>query len=150
MAGLIGVSMTGLPATLRVLGLLAGDMQLKALKPGVTKGAKIILKTARDLAPNRFGGYKRSLGIRVKLYRKWHKVFAAIGPRYKHKVFVTHPSGRTEIESPTKIAHLLEFGTRTSSPRPHLRAALESDKGKAMEAIADAVRNFLKGKIRLN
>ena len=100
----------------------------RIVRPAVSAAATKINKKAKSLAVEETGLLKKSIGIRR--FTKRGAIFAVVGPRhgFKQDVQRTAPSGEivTVTSDPTKYAHLVEFGTKHSSPNPFLRPAYDS------------------------
>lgn len=74
------------------------------------------------------GLLKKSLGQKVKTYAKSNTVVAIVGPRkgFRKRIgTITRGKnkGQPVYADPVKYAHLVELGTRHSSPKPFLRPA---------------------------
>ena len=90
----------------------------RIVRKAVTKGARIILKSAQSKVVERTGQLRKSLGVKVKTYRAAPfagantknaagTTVAIIGAR---KGFDIEVNGKKV--NPTRYAHLVEFGTR--------------------------------------
>jgi HK97 gp10 family phage protein len=131
----------GLEDLKRALAGVDGRVRKKALRKGVNAAAGVILKRARQKVPVRLGLLKKSLGRKVKVYRKEGAVVGIVGPRtgFRRQVGTTK-DGRPVFENPTQIAHLVEKGTRRSRAKPFMRPALEESRGDVSSAVAEAVQ----------
>ena len=103
----VQIKLEGVTQVVRLFDALPEELQKKVMRPAVKKGAALIAAAIRTRAaaafPNTSGSYKRSIGVRVRYYKESDTMLAVVGPRrgaqYKHRA---------------NIAHLLEWGWRTS------------------------------------
>lgn len=124
----------------------------RILRSAVGKGARIILKAAKGFAPKESGLLRKSLGVKVKVYKATGRVVGIVGPRNdpKFKQAVMRRRGKwfpSEVYSnPAKYAHLVELGHAGRAPapaRPFLRPAISASQGQVKEAFALAIREGL-------
>jgi HK97 gp10 family phage protein len=144
----------------RELEAVPEKIQRKALRAGQTKASRIVIKEARAKVPVRFGLLKKSIGRRSKTYRKTGVVLSVIGPRrgFKKK---REGSGRksrlgrwlarrglikskVRHDDPAKYAHLVEYGTVRSAPKPFLRPAYEHNRSRIIREQVEAIRRVLR------
>lgn len=104
----------------RVQGRIARSSSSKSMTP-VNKAAK---KNLRQNGSIESGALVRSIGKKIKQYRKGGTTTVNIGPRVGSQFDVTW-KGR--IRKPKKYAHLVELGTWQSRAKPFIRPALESN-----------------------
>lgn len=108
------------------LGRVNENMQGKAARRALTKGGAHIVKDARRLVPSRFGLLKISLGQKVRSRRGL--VVSAIGARRgfkSKKADQIRTRGKTAGgSSPSRYAHLVEFGTAPHIIKPNNAEAL--------------------------
>jgi len=116
----------------RVLGLKELDNALAKLPKSAGKGAlrkalkkagQPIFDAAKMKVPVDTGALKESLEISTKLSRRQKR-----GRRKQGAVELFIGAGRPKGSH----AHLVEFGTSRSSPRPFLRPAWDENKGKIL------------------
>lgn len=140
----------------------------RLLRKAVTAASRLILRAAKAKVSRRTGLLRKSLGIKVKTYRRSGVVVGVIGPRSGFKRQVTLPDGSQELENPTVIAHLVEKGRRAVAvktkkvlatgktifgrqvravpARPFMRPAFDSNKAAAEALIRDTIRQGLEEK----
>lgn len=119
---------------------------MRVLPPATRAAARQVVNSARSNVPKRTGLLKKSLGLRVKPYRRNGTVYAAIGPRsgFKQQIgTVTRGpnAGKPIYANPTQYAHLVERGTSRHSAKPFLRPALDSTAGSQFTAFASKARD---------
>lgn len=137
----VRVRVRGLKRLKKELEGVPEKLRRKALRAGQTKASRIIITEARNRVPVRFGLLKKSLGRKSKTYRKTGTVVSVIGPR---KGFRTERVGQANIyDDPVKYAHLVEYGTSHSSPKPFLRPAWDHNKGRILREQVEAIRRVL-------
>jgi HK97 gp10 family phage protein len=169
----ISVKLEGLEGVLKRLGRLKKQTtRSKILRKAINAAARPVLKAARGLVPVQSGLLKKSLGMKVKTYRKSGTVIAIIGPRTGFKREVT-VGGQKQLRNPTKYAHLVELGrqavrvkkkkvlagsgrffgksVQAARPQSFLRAAWQAQKSAAENTIRRLVQEgiaaeFKKGK----
>lgn len=159
------VEITGLADVFQRLRGVERKVRTKILRQAVQGAGRLILKAARAKVAVRTGLLRKSLGVKVKVYRKSGVAVAVVGPRTGFKRTVKLPDGSFEIEDPTNIAHLVEkgrravsvktakvlsngtvvFGRRVASvpARPFLRPALDNNKGAVEALIRQTVKEGL-------
>jgi len=118
----IKAEISGLEPLIKALQSLEKKAAKKILKDAVNDASKIVLKAAKANVPVATTGIhhellKKSLGRKVKVYRKTGKVIAIIGPR---RGFKQTKSGKQLSAlgkqfqdagiDPAHYAHLIEFG----------------------------------------
>jgi HK97 gp10 family phage protein len=114
---------------------------LRILPPATRAAARQVVNVARSNVPKRTGQLKKSLGLRVKTYRKDGKAYAAIGARSGFKIQTGVVSrgpkaGEPIYSNPTQYLHLVERGTSRSAAHPFLRPALDSTESAQFTAFA--------------
>lgn len=105
----------------------------KVMRKGLTDGARIVCMRARESVPVATGTLRKSIRV---LGLKGAK---AAGFRGK-----SVPLGKRVIAS-APHAHLVERGTKKMAARPFLSNALEEKKSEVFDAIANAVREGIRG-----
>lgn len=108
------------------LNKLPGKVYAKVVGAAASFAMTPVVKFARSRAQKRSGLYAKSIGKKRKNYKKDGVVFVVVGARQGFKDPVTG-------EDPTKISHLLEYGTANSPAYPHMRPALAANKSKVLE-----------------
>lgn len=133
---------------------LTGDRQLAAqfdalsdavrgqvLKRAVVAGALLIANDAKARAPYRTGNYRRSIhvgGEGVDAQTTGTDIGGQeIGADY----------AEVKIGSNVEYGIYLELGTRHMAARPHLRPAVESQRGAVEREVADALRDLLRSAV---
>jgi HK97 gp10 family phage protein len=128
--------LTGLKDVLdRLAHLRKQTTRSKIARRALQMASTPILKTAKRLAPKETGLLRKSIGRRLKTYRRTGTVFVMIGPRYGFKQLVTLASGKQHLRNPIKYAHLVELGTANAPPHPFLRPAWDAHKAQAEATI---------------
>lgn len=111
MAGpVVKVTVDGLAPLMTRLAALRQTERSKILRKAVNACSGVVLNAAKALAPRNSGLLKRSLGRRIRTYRRTGRVVGVVGPRTNMKSAVTLKSGATRWANPTRYAHLAEFG----------------------------------------
>ena len=95
-----------------------------AVRAGIEEVTRAVLKDAKALVPERTGQLRKSLGRRVRVYRRSRVVVGIVGPRRGFKVVV----GGVPVD-PARYAHLVEFG----------RAAVRAKEGGLLSSEKTAV-----------
>lgn len=111
-----------------------------ALRRGLRHGGKELIKEAKRRVPKRFGFLRRSIGGRVKSYRRGLKIIYVIGPR---RGFKRPRPGTGKLDNPTRYAHLVEYGTVHSRQNAFMRPAWDLKHRAVMMAIARVLRATL-------
>ena len=131
---------------LQSLAILGERLVKRANRKAVRAMGREVIKDARRRVPRRYGDLKKSLGIKVKAYRRTGVALAIIGPRRGRAR--PHPTRPGKMINPTNYAHLVELGTRRTSPQPFLRPAEKSAKPAAVAAAAKVYEAELKKELR--
>lgn len=130
MVGLnVTMSLGGFEGIDRVLKQLPNAVSKKILVAASRKALQPVLKDARRDVPVRTGELKRSLKIGTKLIRSQRDP-AGVGA-VRVYVGASWPSGAH--------AHLIEFGTAHSGPRPFLRPAWDANKKKVSKEFGTLI-----------
>lgn len=106
----------------------------KVSRPAYREAAAEIRKKAKANAPKETGLLKKSIKSVVRTGKIG--VYAVIGPAYGFKQIVDD-----KPRDPAKYAHLVEFGTTHSQPKPFLRPAYNAVPSNAI--IAGRLRTEL-------
>ncbi len=137
-----GVAIFGDKELVRNLDRLSEGIQRRIIAKAVRKGGEPILTASEQYAQRsrRTGLLIKSLGMKVGKRKTDKAVYAVIGPRrgFKKQIGVTK-SGKPKYADPVRYAHLVEGGTSHSAAKPFLRPALATQRGRALDAIADEV-----------
>ena len=127
----------GLPEVTRVLRKLPARLAKKVFRKATAAAAKPIRKDMRSLYrqnANDTGNLRRSVGIRIKTYRRTGDVIAVIGARKAPKFTI---GGQTAA----KYAVGIERGWRNRTPKPVVRIALVRGKSRFVEDFVSALGN---------
>jgi HK97 gp10 family phage protein len=143
-----GAEIHGVDPLLAAFKDLKESIRKRILRKAMAQGAEIYVEAVKARAPVAKesavpGLYQRSIGT-VGKSKKGILTFL-IGPRRGFKVQIGVSSrgkrkGKPMYQTPTKIAHLLEFGTSRSKPKPHLRPALDEVTPHVERAVVDELR----------
>lgn len=144
----------GLSDLLKRLDSLEKKIRKKAVRKAAGEAGKIVLKDAKKGARTDTGLLRKSLGRKVKVYKGSGVAVAIVGPRVGFRQEVER-GGRTMIANPVKYAHLVELGTAPHGYKtrpgqhpgaqafPFLRPALDSNRDRIVEAMAEVFREAL-------
>ena len=130
----------GVDKLIKKLERLPGATQRRVIRPAVSLAATPIVSAAKRHLPgkgkNASGTLRKSIGKRVHTGKRTGTVTAFIGVR---KGIVGTFNGRKR--NPRLYAHLVEFGTVHSAPRPFLRPAMTSAGPQAQAKLAARLRS---------
>ena len=112
---------TGAAVLERVLKRLPGQISERLLANALRAGGRVIQEEARARVPVKTGRLRDSI-IVTKVPSEGQGVVVTVG---------------TSRKAP--YGHLVEFGTRHSSPRPFLRPAFDARAGEALDKIGDTL-----------
>ena len=121
MPGFVDVRFFGGAQLQRALERLPLGIQRKAVRKGLRVGAKRIQSKAKQLAPKDTGTLRRSIKVRAR-------------KRSRREI------GILVLALDNIGAAKVELGTDRQAPTPYLRPAADSEQAKAIEAIANAIR----------
>lgn len=109
---------------------LAPVLQDQSRAPGLEKG---LLKKSIGvkIAPNR-GAYPSGKVVGMVSVERGHRRQAGVRTRGKN-------AGKPYYQDPSKLVHLLEFGTAHAGARPFLQPALDSCRQQIAETIRDVI-----------
>ena len=135
----VQIQMRGIEEMTKNLEQLGTRVALRGPAAAVRAGGAVIVKEMRRRAPVETGSLKKSLGQRVKTYRRSKTVTAIVGARSKR--YETTKGRR----NPAYYAHLIELGVsphrlgkRGHHPgfrgRPFMRSAWDAAAPRAREA----------------
>lgn len=85
-----------------------------------------ILEEARQRAPVRTGALRKSLGKKVKTYRRSRVTVGIVGVRFNYEKSVKGKGGKKKKIIPRNYGHLVEKGSRGKPGKPFLRPALQA------------------------
>lgn len=124
----------GLKNLVARLNELDEKMRRTLLRKAVNAAAGVILKAAKsNLRKSRTGQLRRSLGRKVKLYRKSGVAVAMVGPRKGFKI----RDAWGENVDPVHYAHLVEKG------RKEVVAGVAARRQRQLKGNARSIRRFL-------
>ena len=146
MAG-ASMTLTGDKRLQKNFAALPGRLQRKALRRGITKAARKIVRDAKSKVPVETGTLKMSLGYKQWTYRDKTGVGSVCGPRsgkqYERAV-ARNKSGRLrklkkgetgeQTRKPRKYAHLVELH------KPYMRPAFEANKTQTVTTLGQEIR----------
>lgn len=122
------IGVTGIDQCMKSLNALPVEMAKTAFVRAVKKAAEPILRTAKDLVPVRFGFLRDCLVSRAKRMRDGKTFVCMVGVERGHVFPVDIAAkgknkGQEITATPTRYAHLVEFGSSTREATPFLRPA---------------------------
>lgn len=120
-------------AIAKMIDGLDKKLQLKIMLPALRKGVKAIEKEAKMRAPVKTGLLKNAIKSSAKKGKTADTVVA--------KAYVK--PGKEGKGNPAKYAHLVEFGTSRSAPKPFMRPARDSAGPRAIRITTDEALNNL-------
>ncbi len=107
------VKIGGLKPLLNQIGAIEDKkVRTSTLRKVVRAGVSEINKTARKLVQTQTKALKKSLAVKVKVYRKSGVVVGIVGPRTK---FSVQAQGKTK--KPSKYAHFAHDGRASKGPK---------------------------------
>jgi HK97 gp10 family phage protein len=139
----IGLALKGDKALAKALRALPNAIYNRVVRAANTKLMRPVLKAAKQRVPVEFGVLKESLGIKTKTFPKKGVIFTVVGARSGfHKPIGSEvkrkaegrgakPLKLTYVRSPTKYAHLVEFGHAGPHPakaHPFVRPAWDGQR----------------------
>lgn len=111
---------------------LDGKLQSKIMLPAMKKGVKILEKETKNAAPVRTGALRKSISSSAKRGKTADRVVA--------KVYVRPKKDSGKI-NPAKYAHLVEFGTARTAPKPFMRDSVRSASARAISTTTEEAIN---------
>ena len=146
----------GLGDVLRQLDVVKNSLRNKHLRKAMADVSRNVLWSARARTPKRRGILYRSLGRKVRVYRKSGVVVAVVGARvgFKEQVGVRKRDSRSGVKyprhagdpvfaDPTKYLHLVELGTRRTQAAHMLRDAAAAARPMMTRRVVEAVNAAL-------
>lgn len=133
----VKTSITGIEEMTRNLEKLGTRVALRGPNAAVRAGGTVIVREMRRRAPKDTGSLKKSLGQKVKQYRRSKAVTSIIGARSKR--YETAKGNR----NPANYAHLVELGTKGTgthpgiAAKPFMRPAWDASSPAARKAVID-------------
>ena len=148
--------LSGLREVMKRLDSVNTALRRTILRKAVTAGGRIIRSAVRGRAPTRakVGGnivdlklLKKSIALRVRVYRNGGAVVAVIGPQTGMKEvigIVTRGSNKGQwiYEDPAHVAHLVEFGhggPHAAGANPFVRPGFQDSKATAAELVRQLI-----------
>lgn len=127
-----GINLRGNKAVERALKALPEKIQKKVLRKAMSKATTTVSREMRAKAPVKSGALRRSIGKRTKSYQRGQTIYGVVGPRSSFEM---------DGQKPSKYAHLVEFGSSRSSPKPFARPAYQSANAEASKQLANDIVN---------
>lgn len=132
----------GLAPVLKLLGQFRRGAANRILRAAITKASRLVRQIAASKVPVKTGALKKSLGVKIKTYRDGRTI-GVIGPRTDvkgkppkyRKLYRVPGSKKKVLRNPSMYAHLVEFGTKRSRPRPFMRPAYEAAKAQVASVV---------------
>lgn len=128
---ILDLNILGIEEILVKFEQLKAAIQFKLATPALKLAAQPMLTTARAMAPVRTGILRDALILRPAHLKAQGLVRFQIGIRR-----IQMGAGKKNI-SPTRYAHLLEFGTVNMTPRAFLRPAFDQHKNSLIVEFGD-------------
>lgn len=126
------ISVSGLADLDRRLKALSADMGGKIARGATSAGARVIQKDAKRRAPKLTGTVQNAIVVK----REKNTQLAA-------EYAVGWKKPRKKGQPDAWYGRLLEFGTVKMAARPHIRPAFDSQKGAAVDKIAQVLKKRL-------
>lgn len=143
---LLDVTIEGDAKLMRRLGGIKEAVKRRILKKAVNDAARPWVKIAKSKAPRQSGLLRKSMGIKVRVYRSTGNVVAMVGPRkgFKREVVVRDRRGRkqTVMRDPIRYAHLVEKQVR------YLWSTYESDRKAAQDRLNSRIASEIEKEAR--
>ena len=139
----VKVEVKGLNKLLKKLRELEPKVARKAMKEGVQAGGKVFLDGMKQRVAVETKTLLKSLGKRQKSYKRGKVFTYFVGVRTKMGRSVTVPGkSKPQFRSPTKYAHLVEFGAPEANVRaqPFIRPAFDEGKAAAIAAVESRLK----------
>jgi len=132
----ITMSLTGDRKLMRAFGRLEGRVQQRFAGQAAAESVKPMVKAAKASAraAKDSGQLAKSIGSVRRTYRGSGASVVVIGVRKGFRVVI---DGKPR--DPRRYARLVEFGTRYAAPRPFLRPAFDSHKGRVIRLYSDGL-----------
>jgi HK97 gp10 family phage protein len=105
MSDAVNIDVQGIEEMIQKLEQLGTRVAARGPAAAVRAGSSVIIKEMRRRAPTETGALKKSIGQRVKTYRRNKTVTSIVGARSKR--YATDKGNR----NPAYYAHLVEMGT---------------------------------------
>ena len=147
--GIGSIAFTGTPELIAAIDKLSVAVRKRVARKAVSMALVPLNKAAKRNCPKETGLLKKSLGKRIKTYRKG-TLWGGVGPRTQ--IVGVGPDGRKRW--PAAYAQIVESGTAPhgnhpgTAPRPFLRTAFEQTKGEMQRIAENKVRIELENEAR--
>jgi len=106
----------------------------KIMRPALSKAIRIARAEAKALAPKgKTGLLRKSLRYKVGIHKPTGRIWSMVYVSRTVKGGNAYSSKHEH--TPYKIAHLVEFGTKTSKPKPFMTLAMKNKKMVMFQAI---------------
>lgn len=126
---LIGMELLGDKELINKFHKLSDMAARRVMLPATRKGLQPIKADAKERVSKRSGMLEKAIISKASVNRKNENVIGKVEVS-KKKVGTYgkgYPAGRQgKKHQPSKIAHLVEFGTKNAKPHPFMRPALDS------------------------
>lgn len=131
----VNIQMQGIEEMTKNLEKLGTRVALRGPATAVRAGSAVIIREMRRRAPVDTGSLKKSLGQKVKTYRRNKTVTSIVGARSKR--YETAKGRR----NPANYAHLPELGTKRGvKAKPYMRPAWDAAAPAARQATIDKMK----------
>ena len=131
----IKMTLTGMDKEIKRMSRALNPAQQEKVRKSAIKGAAAaVVKVARTKVPTETGTLKKSIGQRARNYKRTRTSIVVVGPRTKFTV--VDDQGRERHA--TKYAHLVEFGTINTRPKPFMRPAASAGSAQASKGLQRA------------
>ncbi len=131
------------------LAAFSHDLRTRVLREAADRTGKEIQRIAKQKVRRETGQLRQALRTKVAVYPNTPAAVAVIGPQYGYKKVVIRKRGKwsqARAESnPIRYAHLVELGTVRTAAYPYLRPALEAGAAFGVKAMADVLKDAVRG-----
>ena len=130
MADFVSIKLEGAEELERQLKGLDETLRKKAYRKALTKGANVVLKSAKEKVPVDTGNLKRSLAKKVTVSKREHsaRIGWTQGKQAKHDAY---------------YGHMVEYGTMRSAAQPFMRPSLDNHEDDVLDAYGEAIQDVL-------
>jgi len=127
----------------------------RALRTGFRKIGQLLAKDLKRTLPGkggqRTGLMKKSVGLKVKLYRTSGNIFVAVGPRGGFSQVVgTTRKGVPRIHNPARVFHLVDRGSQRITARNYLQTVLSRNRARLPPILFEEVKKVVAKYASLN
>jgi hypothetical protein len=154
------LTINGLQETFAAFQAVPLDVQARGLEIAVKRSmapevAAVKMTIAKELAgamvKKGIADYKRSIGIKSKLYTRTGSAWAGVGAKSRYKVDSSHKRKKRNYTIWAYISHLFEFGTKQGIPAYNVIEKTQmSDNAKIQAIFAREIRSAIYAAIRRN